>query len=103
KKPKAQITPSLTQTTNSNDIVTRILSTPLTLSVGEVIGVSKDVPQHLQDLIQFKSNAIPPAASYFTQDRSLLIYLPVECRDIPITATIDSGSTINVMNKHIWE
>ncbi|KAH7903029.1 hypothetical protein BJ138DRAFT_979820, partial [Hygrophoropsis aurantiaca] len=54
KKPKAQITSSLTQTTNSNDIVTCILSTPLTLSVGEVIGVSKDVSQHLQDLIRFK-------------------------------------------------
>ncbi|KIN98914.1 hypothetical protein M404DRAFT_30882 [Pisolithus tinctorius Marx 270] len=49
--PATSLSSSLSQSANSKAIVEHILSTPLTVSVGEVIGSSRDVSQHLQELM----------------------------------------------------
>ncbi|KIM57881.1 hypothetical protein SCLCIDRAFT_28511, partial [Scleroderma citrinum Foug A] len=58
-KPPAAMSSSLSQNTNAKVIVDRILATPFTLSVGEVIGSSKDISQQFQDLIRIKRQPIP--------------------------------------------
>ncbi|KIM51064.1 hypothetical protein SCLCIDRAFT_33765 [Scleroderma citrinum Foug A] len=58
-QPPAAMSSSLSQNTNAKVIVDRILATPFTLSVGEVIGSSKDISQQFQDLIRIKRQPIP--------------------------------------------
>ncbi|KAI5993405.1 hypothetical protein EDC04DRAFT_2527165, partial [Pisolithus marmoratus] len=53
-KPPATITSSLSQCSSPKAIVDCILATPMTLSLGEIIGTSRDVSQHLQELIRYK-------------------------------------------------
>ncbi|KIK20364.1 hypothetical protein PISMIDRAFT_13045, partial [Pisolithus microcarpus 441] len=50
-KPTAAMTSPLSQSADPKAIVDRILATPMTLSLGEVIGASRDVSHHLQELI----------------------------------------------------
>jgi len=101
---------SLSQNTSAKSIVDHILATPLTMSVGEAIGLSRDVSQHFQDLIRVKGQALPfvkhvqgtpPAAAYMCLTSSPLITINLHCNDQPVKAVIDSGSTLNVVKASI--
>ncbi|KIN95967.1 hypothetical protein M404DRAFT_33705 [Pisolithus tinctorius Marx 270] len=116
-KPAAttSLSSSLSQSASSKAIVDWILSTPLTVSVGEVIGTSWDVPQHLQELKQFKRqplmqqpirsvtavNGTPPVASYLALTSSPLITINLSCNGQQVTGVIDSGPTLNVIQSGI--
>ncbi|KAI6017024.1 hypothetical protein EDC04DRAFT_2576996 [Pisolithus marmoratus] len=88
-KPPATMASSLTQSTSPKAIVDRILATPMTLSLEEVIGTSRDVSQHLQELIRYKKQSItqpvrsidgtPPVASYLAMTSSSLITINLTC------------------------
>ncbi|KIN94021.1 hypothetical protein M404DRAFT_35462 [Pisolithus tinctorius Marx 270] len=94
-KPAAtmSLSSSLLQSASSKAIVDQILLTPLTVSVGEVIGTSRDVSQHLQELMQFKRQPLmqqpiksvtavdgtPPVASYLALTSSPLITINLSC------------------------
>ncbi|KIO14827.1 hypothetical protein M404DRAFT_17686, partial [Pisolithus tinctorius Marx 270] len=108
--PTTSLSSSLSQSANSKAIVERILSTPLTVSVGEVIGSSRDVSQHLQELMRFKRQPLaqpvksvtaiegtPPASSYLALTSSPLITINLTCNGRCVTGVIDSGSTLNVV------
>ncbi|KIM53239.1 hypothetical protein SCLCIDRAFT_32053, partial [Scleroderma citrinum Foug A] len=107
-KPPAAMSSSLSQNTNAKVIVDCILATPFTLSVGEVIGSSKDISQQFQDLIRIKRQpipqpipfvrnvqGIPPSASFACLASCPLITVHFLCNGQLVKAIIDSGSTLN--------
>ncbi|RPD52062.1 hypothetical protein L227DRAFT_484715, partial [Lentinus tigrinus ALCF2SS1-6] len=97
------------------NILDRILNTPLTMSVGEVIGTSKEVSQHLQDVIRAKRAVAQPqqeginhaeflsAAVIYTKSRRPLIHLTVQCDGNPIDAIVDTGSMMNIVSRRVWK
>ena len=109
-KPTSPLGSSLAQNTSPTAIVDRILATPLTLSVGEVIGTSKEVSTQLQDLIRIRRQAppiikspqgTPPHASMMCLTSSPLITINLHCNGQLINAVIDSGSTLNVVKESV--
>ncbi|KIM60202.1 hypothetical protein SCLCIDRAFT_124616, partial [Scleroderma citrinum Foug A] len=105
---------ALSQNTNAKVIVDRILATPFTLSVGEVIGSSKDISQQFQDLIRIKRQpipqpipfvrnvqGIPPSASFACLASCPLITVHFLCNGQLVKAIINSGSTLNVVRNSI--
>jgi len=109
-KPVGPLASSLAQATSPKAIVNHILDTPFTLSLGEVIGTSKEVTQQLQDLIRIRRQpppitrsfyGTPPNASLMCLTSSPLITINVHCNGQLINAVIDSGSTLNVVKESI--
>lgn len=84
-------------------VLTRVLSTPVQLQVGEVLGVSKEIAGLLNDSIKLKSGNPLVASSFLTKTRGLLIKLQMECEGKPILAIIDTGSQLNVVSKESWK
>ena len=108
------------------NVLGRILSQPVTLAVGEVFGISKELTHHLQDVLKPKSQApaqiIPPkplttsnakvnsiaddqfvATMFVSKSRGTLIKLRMECDGAPVQAIIDTGSQLNIAHKRIWK
>jgi hypothetical protein len=75
-------------------VLTWLLSTPVQLQVGEVLGVSREISGLLNDSIKFKVGGGKPlvASSFVTRTRWVLIKLHMECDGIPVVAIIDTGS-----------
>ena len=84
-------------------VLTRLLSTPVQLQVGEVLGVSKELSGLLNDSIKLKSTRPIVASSFITRTRGVLIKLQMECDGTPITAIIDTGSQLNIVSKSSWK
>lgn len=84
-------------------VLTRLLSAPVQLQVGEVLGVSREVSGLLTDSIKFKSGNPLVASSFITRTRGVLIKLQMECDGKPLTAIIDTGSQLNIVSKPIWK
>ena len=91
------------------EILNRILSAPVTLAAGEIIGVSKEMSTLLQDAIKPKSQQPPVkstnvvASSFASKTRGLLIRLPVFCDGKRINAILDTGSMLNICSRKIWK
>ena len=109
-KPIGPLASSLAQNSNPRAIVDCILDTPLTLSVGEVIGTSKEVSLQLQDLIRIRRQPLhpirsiqgtPPDASLMCLTSSPFITINLHCNGELINAVIDSGSTLNVVKESV--
>ncbi|TCD60494.1 hypothetical protein EIP91_009969 [Steccherinum ochraceum] len=94
-------------------VVDKLLSTPIHLSIGEVLGVSREISQELQDKLRYKkAEAFSPtqASSNFTNTtrdttRAMLIRLPLHCneRAFPMDFVVDTGSEINVVSTAVWK
>lgn len=95
-------------------ILNKVLQTPVTLQIGEVFGISKEMTHHLQDAIRPKKpltahvqeitadgNEIP--TSLFTRSKGTLIKLRMACNGTPITAIIDTGSQLNIAHVDTWK
>ena len=84
-------------------VLTRLLSTPVQLQVGEVLGVSKELSGLLNDSIKLKAGKPLVASSFVTRTRGVLIKLHMECDGVPITAIVDTGSQLNIVSKAMWK
>ena len=93
-------------------VLNQVLNTRIDLAIGEVLGISKDLSALLGDKIKPKSTkppvpaiatALPIATSFYTKNRGLLIQLHMQCDGRPITAIIDTGSQLNIVNKNICD
>jgi hypothetical protein len=84
-------------------VLTQLLSTPVQLQVGEVLGISKELSGLLNDSIKLKSGKPLVASSFVTRTRGVLIKLHMECNGIPVVAIIDTGSQLNIVSKAIWK
>ena len=90
---------------NPQDVVYKILSTPITLAVGEVMGVSKELSSMFQDVLKFKSTKPETHIVSFVENsvRGNLIKLDIVCNGKIINAIVDTGSELNIMRKDIWK
>jgi len=43
------------------------------------------------------------ATSFVTRDRGILIRLKMEIDKVPVTAIIDTGSQLNIVNTNLWK
>ncbi|KAF7791234.1 hypothetical protein EIP86_002248 [Pleurotus ostreatoroseus] len=95
-------------------VLNKVLQTPVTLQVGEVFGISREITHHLQDAMRPKKPLAAhvqeenysdqmTVASFFTRSRGTLIRLRMECDGIPITAIVDTGSQLNIAHKQTWK
>ncbi|EPS92538.1 hypothetical protein FOMPIDRAFT_1137642, partial [Fomitopsis schrenkii] len=86
----------------------KVLSTPVTLQVGEVFGMSKEMSHHLQEILKpVKSPAASSkhvvATAFLPRTKGILIHLRMEIDDKPIMAIIDTGSQLNIASRRIWK
>jgi len=111
-------------------VVEHLLKTPVSLSLEEVLGASREISNSLQDTIKLKNpptkplatnavhevfnNSIPKeetndAEEYYepdyneedTVEEKTLIKLVLTCNGRPITAVIDTGSQLNIISQAI--
>jgi len=93
------------------NVLSQLLNTRIELGIGEVLGISKDLSALLSDKIKPKTTkasvpiaaSLPIATSFYTKNRGLLIQLHMQCDGRPITAIIDTGSQLNIVNKNICD
>ena len=107
------------------EVVEQILNTPVSLSLGKILGVSKELSFGINDLIRYKNPSAKPAPHATTNqvyrahvdeldsgidepnlsqlrgkelvESKKLIQLDFYCRNNKITALIDTGSQLNVV------
>ncbi|KAJ3019325.1 hypothetical protein NUW54_g112 [Trametes sanguinea] len=93
----------LNQEVDSEAILNKILDSQLTLSVREVVGVSKDVAGRLQDVLKVKRAEFvpPPATNLVTTHTGALICVEVECNHRPVSFIVDTGSQLNIISEEI--
>ena len=97
-------------------VLNQVLNTRIDLAIGEVLGISKDLSTLLGDKIKIKSKPVAPiapitpiaaslpiATSFFSKNRGFLIQLNMQCDGRPVTAIIDTGSQLNIVNKNICD
>ncbi|KAI0734990.1 hypothetical protein BC629DRAFT_1600777 [Irpex lacteus] len=100
-------------------ILDKLLSAPVNLQVGELMAVSKEMTQRMQEVLKPKQNkpgdstklvttegtqSEGPAtvAAFMPKTRSQLIRLTMYCHGIPIETIIDTGSMLNICSKRTW-
>jgi hypothetical protein len=110
---------------DSNEVIKNILDTPVSISIGNLLGTSRDLAVKVNDMIQYKNPIMPTTQKvYNTQMRQedsemepsmppieqskriknfsrMLILIKLYCYGNPIWATVDTGSQINVVSKRI--
>jgi hypothetical protein len=94
-------------------VLNQVLNTCIDLAIGEVLGILKEVSTLLGDKIKIKSKPVAPitpiaaslliATSFFSKNCGLLIQLKMQCDGRPVTAIIDTGSQLNIVNKNICD
>jgi hypothetical protein len=90
--------------TKPEKILESVLRTPIRLEVGELLGTSKELSGILANAIKPKSvDSKVEAHSVWTKTRGLLIKIAMHCDGQAINAIIDTGSQLNIVNKHIWK
>jgi hypothetical protein len=87
-------------------ILETVLRTPIRLEVGELLGTSRELSGILANAIKPKTlpnDSKIEAHSVWTKTRGLLIKIAMRCDGQTINAIIDTGSQLNIVNKHIWK
>lgn len=108
---------------DQRNVLGRILSQPVTLQVGEVFGISKEMTLGLRDVLKpkpaLKTQLVQYmedkptigrredvqaliAASFASRKKGTLIKLPMTCEGRPIMAIVDTGSQLNIAHPRIW-
>ena len=90
---------------NPHDVMLKILNTPITLAVGEVVGASKEVSGLLQEVLKYKAQKsdTPIVSLVNNTSRGTLIRLNIECDNRVISAIVDTGSELNIIRKDVWK
>src|SRR5580658_11344892 len=89
-----------------HQVVNRILDTPVTLNIQEVLASSTHLSDQITEMLKRK-NPKPAHAAFYSLnfndilDKESLIRLRMECNGRPVIAIIDTGSELNVVNKAI--
>ena len=91
-------------------LINKVLNTPMTVSVGEMIGSSKEIAAQLQNLLRYRQNQSDENAPRVEVRSNLveklqhpLIRLPMSCHGVPGDFILDSGSEINIISEDMWK
>ncbi|KDQ52860.1 hypothetical protein JAAARDRAFT_113773, partial [Jaapia argillacea MUCL 33604] len=82
----------------ASEVLKKLLDTPLTLSVSEVVGLSKEVTGKLQE----KDVKDAKVAFVETRDKAELLNLRVTVQGNEIDVFINSGSMLNIVSYNTW-
>ena len=99
------------------DVLNKVLKAPITLQVGELLGVSKEAAHHVSELLRPRTIARIPgkpqqgtkspsavvAATLVPKARGTLIRISVECDNKKLQAIVDTGSQLNIINRNLWK
>jgi hypothetical protein len=90
------------------NVMNQLLNTRITLAVGEVLGISRELSSMVSDSIKIKSTKTPSvpvglATSFRPKTRGLLIKITLECDGAPIEAIIDTGSQLNIVSESVYK
>ncbi|KDQ62220.1 hypothetical protein JAAARDRAFT_107399, partial [Jaapia argillacea MUCL 33604] len=89
----------LSRKVDTGSILTQILATSCPMTVGEVVGLSKDIAGELQDLLKVQKPETTSSTVVYMEERGRpVITVPVEVNGRKVQAIIDSGSEINILN-----
>ena len=119
KEKQARIS-DLQSRTNVQGVLQKVLKAPITIEIGEILGVSKEMSHQVQEALRPKvqiprpmakayassnplSNTMVAAASFVPRTRGTLIQLLMECDGKPINAIIDTGSQLNIAHRAAWK
>ncbi|KAI9068491.1 hypothetical protein FKP32DRAFT_1546423, partial [Trametes sanguinea] len=93
----------ISKNVDPTSVLDKILDSPVTLSVREVVGVSKDVASCLQDVLKVKKAelATAPVSNLVTSKTSSLIHLEMECNQKPVSFIVDTGSQLNIISEKV--
>ena len=102
-------TPNIRQTelsmqTTPHDVLTKILNTQISLTVGEIICTSLELSIALANQIHVKTMTSANTISNHTcADHGTLLQVPVRVGRYIYNAIIDSGSEVNLIKRQVWE
>ncbi|KAK7439757.1 hypothetical protein VKT23_017332 [Stygiomarasmius scandens] len=89
---------------NSEQILKSILSTPVTVTMHDLLGTSKDLSDQMLELLRRKNVKPIVAHSYQTSEvKGFLILLDIVLPKGSVRAIVDTGSQLNIMKKSIYE
>lgn len=93
----------LSKEVSSNTILNKILDSTLSMTVREVVGVSKDVAGRLQDILKVRKAEFVqlPATNLVTAHTGALIRVEVECNHKPVSFIVDTGSQLNIISEKV--
>ncbi|KAF7800340.1 hypothetical protein EIP86_011590 [Pleurotus ostreatoroseus] len=103
--------------TNMNDVMNKIMKASVTMEVGEILRVSKEVAHQVAESFKPRSgtraNTKPAqkaiahasvlAASLVLKAKGTLIKLVLECDGQTLNAILDTNSQLNIVNKKYWK
>ncbi|KDQ57380.1 hypothetical protein JAAARDRAFT_89435, partial [Jaapia argillacea MUCL 33604] len=98
---------AIAKSVSANEVLTRILATPVTMSVEEVVSLSKDVASEFQELLKVRRKEPSINVAYAGDSQRFvggpLITIPVEINGKKVRAIVDSGSELNIMNQTLFQ
>ena len=118
RKPRMPYASTVSSEVDPVDISKKILSTPVTLTVGQIAGASKEVSSSLLQLLKYKKVSTPESdetvnqidndVTHHVQDihsssQGVLIKIKMEINDVSLKAIIDTGSTCNIMHYNVFK
>ncbi|KAJ3487215.1 hypothetical protein NLI96_g3696 [Meripilus lineatus] len=107
KKASAPMKSAISQQVQPTAIIDKILNTPINITVGEVLGSSREISSHLQNYMKFKRATTGEkenvVAFSLPHTRTSLIHLAMECSGRPLKAIIDTGSMCNVVFYKVYQ
>lgn len=93
----------LSKEVSSDTILNKILDSTLSMTVREVVGVSKDVAGRLQDILRVRKAEFVqlPTTNLVTAHTGALIRVEVECNHKPVSFIVDTGSQLNIISEKV--
>jgi len=115
KKPRLPHASTVSKAVDPNAILNKALNAPITLTVKEIIGVSKEISTLMQDAIRYRRPIQSAEVANFTGGngvnhsqahaislpQGVLIKVPMEIDGMKIQAIIDTGSTLNIIHQQM--
>ncbi|THH13789.1 hypothetical protein EUX98_g9683, partial [Antrodiella citrinella] len=93
---------TLSEKVSSSRVIEHALETPVTVTMGQLLGSSKELTQSLMDMLRFKKPVEPAAVSTnLIHTTAPLLRLKMICNGFPVNFVIDSGSEVNLLNHEI--
>ncbi|KAA1476736.1 hypothetical protein DENSPDRAFT_754101, partial [Dentipellis sp. KUC8613] len=91
-------------------LMSELLKTPFSVTIGELLGVSREMAQLLSENLKMKSGSLltttdetsPEAFVFGAKTHGLLISINMECNGSPVRAIIDTGSELNVVRTDVY-
>ncbi|KAH8069337.1 hypothetical protein BXZ70DRAFT_873315, partial [Cristinia sonorae] len=94
----------LSERTTPDKLLEQVLSSPVSVTVGEVLGSSKEVSHCLQEYLKYKkADVVVGSTNIVRTSREPLIRLPMNCNGHSVDFVVDTGSEINLISQEVWK